>query len=271
MNRYYDILKLKLGEGIKFDKNFVTVDLSKVTNKDVIQNDDQFNANLHPNNYFFMSGGGSFLLKNRFLLTVKRSPSALVNPGKISLFTGRAEGPHEWNEPRHVVRELFEEILLFDGLKILYPRFMPYQEIIDEVYKIHFKDVNLRSAERADLQLEEISMSNCTLKILNGEQSKEDRVFIHINSRNDINILSLFLIDVDPERLMVRDAEESNFRRDIFLLDTETECLREVGKNSADKFKTVSRIDMTEHLCAMLDSIIAKKKNNAQPFRGLLK
>lgn len=253
MSRYYDILRLKAGEGILFDKNLITIDFEKVIKEDVIQNDAQLNASLHPNHYFFVSGGGTFLLQNRYLLTVKRSPTARINPGKLSLFTGRAEGPHEWNEPWRVVRELFEEILLFDGLKLLYPRFLPYQEVIDEVYKIHFKDIILRDAERMDLHLEKISISNCILKMLNRGKVTEYQAFTHINSRNDINILSLFSIAVDPERLVVKDAEEPNSKRVIFLLDIETECLREVSQNSADKFHVVSRADMTEHLCAMLE------------------
>lgn len=265
MSRYYDMVKLRVGEGIVFGSASVTVDLDKVTPQDIIQNDDEFHSNLHPENYFYVSGGGAFLFRGRYLLTVRRSLTSRVNPGKLSIFSGRSEGFSEWREPWRVVRELFEEVVLCEGKKIFYPRFLPYQEIIDAVYRNHFNDKYSHDFEFVDINLEEISLGDRVLMVLSQGTTREYRLFWHVNSRNDINILSLFSVDINPDFLVVFDNEELNTNRAIFLLDIETGCVREVNSNPAGQWQVMSRADMTEHLCAMLESLTTKLVGNVTP------
>lgn len=265
MSRYYDIVKLREGEGIVLGKDSVTVNLDKVTPQDIIQNDDEFHAGLHPENYFYVSGGGSFLLRGRYLLTVQRPLTARVNPGKLSVFSGRAEGALEWREPWRVVRELFEEVVLLEGRKIFYPRFLPYQQAIDEVYRLNFNDRYAREYEFVDLNLGEISLGAGVVRVLSEGVGNEYQLFTHINSKNDINVLSLFSININPDLLRVFDNEELNLDRVIFLLDIETGFVREVGSNHFGQWQMTSRKDMTEHLCAMLDSLAPKRVGKIAP------
>jgi hypothetical protein len=258
MSRHYDIVRLRAGEGIEVGTASVTVDLDKITPKDVIQNDDEFNSSLQPEHYFYVSGGGSFLFRGRYLLTVRRPLTARVHPGKLSIFTGRAEGLHEWREPWRVVRELFEEVVLFEGRKIFYPRFPPYQEIIDEVYRTHFTDKFSRDFAYADIKLEAVPLGERILRVVSEGCSSEYRLSYHINSKNDINVLSLFAVDLDPHEIRVLDAEDLNSSREICLLDIETGDVMVVGQGSANQWQVVEPGDMTEHLSAMLGLITRK-------------
>lgn len=263
MSRYYDIVRLRAGDGIEIGPDLVTVDLDKVTPKDVIQNDDEFNLSLQPERYFYVSGGGSFLFRGRYLLTVRRPLTARVNPGKLSIFTGRAEGVHEWREPWRVVRELFEEVVLFEGRKLFYPRFPLYQQIIDEVYRTHFTDKFSQDFTYADIELEVVPLGERVLRVVSEGSSREYRLSYHINSRNDINILSLFAVELDPHEIGVLDAEELNSSREICFLDVETGDVMVVGSDSAKHWQASSPKDMTEHLSAMLELITRKQPGKA--------
>ena len=260
MSRFYNIVRLRAGQTITIDENLVSVDLTKITVEDIIENDDQFNKSLDLDNYFFVSGGGSFLLNDRYLLTVRRPLSARVNPGKMSLFTGRAEGPDEWCQPWRVVRELFEEIVLFYDSKVLYPRFTPYQEVIDEVYKNNFNHLQLATTDFVDLKLKKLPLFNYVLRVIDGKQISEAQYFLHINYNNDINLLSLFSFDIDLDYFSAKDAEEISSIREVFLLDTESESIKEICSSSDGKFHPMQRTDMTEHLCSLLDGLLDLKK-----------
>lgn len=263
MSRYYDIVRLKSGQGIELNDTLVTVDLDKITPKDVIQNDAEFNSSLQPEHYFYVSGGGSFLFRGRYLLTVKRPLAARVNPGKLSIFTGRAEGLIEWREPWRVVRELFEEVVLFKGKTVFYPRFLPYQEIIDEVYRNHFNDRFSRDFEYTDLLLKAVPLDKSILAVVSQGIRSEYRLSLHINSKNDINVLSLFSVDLDPHEIGVLDVEDLNSSREVYLLDIETGNMTALGPNSANPREVVGSGDMTEHLCAMLAFITRKQSGEA--------
>jgi hypothetical protein len=258
MSRYYDIVSLKIGDGIELNDKSVTIDLDKVTPKDIIHNDDAFNESLQPDRYIYVSGGGSYLFDNRYLLVVRRPLTARVNPGKFSIFTGRADGYLEWQEPWRVVRELFEEVVLFKGNMIFYPYFPAYQEIIDEVYQKNFNDKYAESYLYTKLDLTSILPDENILKVISNGVSSEHRLSMHINSKNDINILSLFSVDLNPNDIQALDTEEMNSSRKIYLFDIETTQTRRVGLGDDEQWKPLSKENMTEHLLGMLDLI---KKN----------
>lgn len=263
MSRYYDILSLKIGDGIEIDDKSVTIDLDKITSMDIIQNDTQFNASLRSDRYIYVSGGGSYLFDNRYLLVVRRSLAARVNPGKFSIFTGRADGCLEWREPWRVVRELFEEVLLFRGNIIFYPCFPAYQEIIDEVYQKNFNDKFAESYIYRKLDLASVLPDENILNIISNGVSNQYRISMHINSNNDINILSLFAVDINPDDIQALDAEEVNSNRKIYLFDIETNQVRGIGLGKSEQWKPLSQENMTEHLLCMLDLM---KKNTRCDF-----
>ena len=258
MSRYYDIVSLKIGDGIEVNDKSVTINLDKVTSKDVIQNDDAFNASLRPDHYIYVSGGGSYLFGNRYLLVVRRQLTARVNPGKFSIFTGRADGYVEWQEPWRVVRELFEEVVLFKGSIIFYPCFPAYQAIIDEVYQKNFNDKYAESYSYTKLNLASVLLDENVLNVISHGVNSEYRLSLHINSKNDINVLSLFAVNLNPDDIQALDTEEINSSRKIYLFDIETSQVREFGLGKNGAWQSLSKRDMTEHLSGMLDLI---KKN----------
>ena len=258
MSRYYDIVCLKIGSGIEvFDKT-VTIDLDKITPKDIIQNDDAFNESLSPDCCMYVSGGGTYIFENRYLLVVKRPHTARVNPGKFSIFTGRADGYAEWAQPWRIVRELFEEVILLKGNTIFYPCFPAYQEIIDEVYKKNFNDRFAQDYLYTKLNLISVDLDESILNVISDGFKTQFNLSLHFNSKNDINVLSLFSVNLNLNEIQVLDAEEIDSSRKIYLFDIQTNQVREFGGAETEEWISLSKDCMTEHLCAMLRFIKVK-------------
>jgi hypothetical protein len=253
--RYYHIVRLKRGCGIVFDGNDLRINLDAVGHGDHIFDDRGFVAAQHPDYYTYVSGGGTILINGRYLVVVRREQTALVNPGRLSLFTGRANGPDEWVQPRHVARELFEELVLFIDGNMLYPRCGDFQPVIDSVYR----NAGRTHAE-FDLQLQEILLPKGTIEVSrDGEAFAPLRAYYHVNSRNDINVLHLFEAELDMERLTASDGEsEEDSTRSIAALDLETMTLRDLSDTAEQHDREdVTSSHMTEHLVAMVEMATA--------------
>ena len=127
ITRYYEIARLVEGKSLFVSGEGLTVVLSDAP---LLENDKQLHRAIHPSSYFWVSGGGTYLLNDRFLPIVQRAHQQTTNPGKWSLFTGRADTHEERANPELLVRELFEElILLQEGVPLL-PKTVDYQEIV---------------------------------------------------------------------------------------------------------------------------------------------
>lgn len=255
---YYSIARLRRGSGVVINGFDIDVDLDAIGHDDRIDNDVSLIAARDVDSYFYVSGGGSLLLGGRHLLVVRREADARVNPGRLSLFTGRADNSSEWESPWMVVRELFEELVLFADGEMLYPRCRRFQAIIDTVYS---------KAERGTgsfaLNLIETDLSTGTLKVRRaGRTVCEMQSFCHINSQNDINLLFLFEADLDLGRITAIDGESGSGLncREIGALDLETMEYTDLsGSAVATTECDASRLPMTEHLEAMICAIKRKR------------
>lgn len=212
--RYYEIARLTQGVSIDLFDDLLRVDLDKLTPQDSITNDMEFLAAQGKGVYFYLSGGGTLLINGRYMPVVRRPASAKIHPEKYSLFTGRAEGLTEWQNPTSVIRELFEELRVYKDGTLLVPKCPEFQEIIDNVYSAN-------TVINKPLELAHIPLHNKKLQVkYKGKESSLDG-FLYIGANGDINLLFVFAAEIALGGLKICDGESLNSGggREVFLLD----------------------------------------------------
>lgn len=258
---HYQLVQLHKNRDIFIKGNVLRVSMEKLLSEDIIGDDQLLNELYDPNIYNWVSGGGTYLINNRYLVVVRRSDLTRVNPGKFSLFTGRSDSAKERTEPRLIVRELFEELILFSHEKLLYPVNDKYQNIIERCYVDLENAGRFNIKARAAMPVTELNISESTIEIFDDGNANEMPLTWHINNKNDINVLFLFKVDIDVACLKAIDAEyhyeqgECIFHdRDVYLLDIHNKrlsCISDKNKQNID----LSVTEITEHLGYMLELI----------------
>lgn len=260
--RFYELAVLRRGKNIAFGPDgelYVELDCSDASRR--VTNDHELTAACGEGIYFFVSGGGSLLFENRFLLIVRRDAHVRVNPGQWSLFTGRAEGPNEWANPKSLARELFEELdILVDGLSASYscPKFG--------------EEISLGQAERRldanspELPIAPVSLPGRLLTVEErGRTLYSEPAFWHVNHRGDINVIHLFSCELPLNAISARDSERSaeGGGRIIGALDVQKMLLYSVGP----QFKLCEGIDATTLLMsAHLLAVVIALRGGVQPY-----
>ena len=214
MTEYYDIIKLQRSRDLFIKNREIIIQLDNIQVSDHVKNDVDFKRNLDLNHFFYISGGGTYLINERYLVVVKREAHSIVNAGRWSIFTGRASGSGEHRNPTLVLRELFEELLVYCGQSLCYPRNLRHQKIIDQAYSV-------RGQTAANIDLREVDLSNCKLTVYEGARVLySDNAFISINRNNDINMIFLFTLNCDLTQISFKDGEvDGRCPREIALLD----------------------------------------------------
>ena len=245
MTRYYEIARLTRGASAHFADDRISVDLDG--HAEIIVNDVQFNAARDPDDVFWLSGGGTYLINGRWLALVRRRDDAMVNPGKYSLFIGRSDNADERARPRALVRELFEELLLYRDGTLLKPQLAAHQEIIDTVYRG-------RIEPNAPLFLSEVPLFGRKVSVVASGVRHDDQLCCHVSTRNDINVFFLFAANLEMRGVTAADGEGQ--ARSIVLYDFRSgEVLPFSG--AADVGRRVTRSQMTEPLQFFLDHMPA--------------
>lgn len=226
MTRFYQIARLVVGRSVFPDETGLRIDLNTLSPGDLIENDVAFRAAIAPDAWFWLSGGGTLLLNNRYLCVVRRSPDARINPGKFSLFTGRADNDAERADPALIVRELFEELLLYEDGTLLMPKLPAVQPVIDAAYGAMRQAGIVAEGPSCDLPLIPVMLPRRQVTIRHGGATREHWLTWITGANNDINILSLFAADCDVSQLKARDGEfhlqDGSVRmaaRTVYLLD----------------------------------------------------
>ena len=216
--RYYQLLCLQRERDVSIDGLTLRVSLPPESERHIIENDVQLLNHVAPQHVFFFSGGGSILINGRYLLAVRREASARINPGQLSLFTGRSDGPHEWRAPEKIVREFFEELLLYRDGRPAIPECPEFQSEINQVYS-KFKDISY-STFRASLTVLKPARPYYVELYENQKLSAKTHCYWTINPRGEINLFYLFDAQLDIQSFSAQDGE---LRRDIVVLDCATE------------------------------------------------
>ncbi len=263
MMRFYSLIKLEKDASLIINKNNLFIDLDQADLINTINDDEAFRGSISPQNFFWVSGGGTYLVNKRYLFLVKRSGSARVNPNKYSLFTGRADSLDEQLEPELLVRELFEELILFSSGKVCYPSNKRYQKIIDSVYQDLESKFELAKYPKKQINLTLPDEPNQQVRITHRGGKQSFNLNYYINKNNDINILFLFSVELDIAKLTALDGEYHlnknevlKHNRDIYLYDTVTSSARNITAGKPRESVLIGENEMTEHLLHMLDGLV---------------
>ena len=249
-NIYYNLAHLKSGKDISFKKDKIIVNLSFISDEIIIQNDEQFNEVLNSKNYFYISGGGSFIFNKRYLILVMRDKKTLVNSNKLSLFTGRSNSYAEWKNPTLIMRELFEEVSIYKDNSLLSYKNKKYQSIINQIS-------NKESIPSSNfLDIEEFKISNFRLVICNNDRIIwNKKVFMHISNKNDLNLLYFFNINLNPEKLKFASYEDSlDNKRQVFFYDLLKKEILFLNKNNS-LVPEIKSHNLTEHCQFAIDHL----------------
>lgn len=263
MKKFYEIVRLKRRQNIDFKDSALEINLESLPQDAYLFEDNAFNASIAPDTFFWASGGGSILINNRYLAVVRRSKTAKVNAGKYSLFNGRADNLEELVNPTRIIRELFEELILLYDNALIYPLYPKHQTLIDVIYH-NLWDVRRipKSISAMYFPLSEKQLAKQPVSIYSQGIKHEYSLCYHVNSKNDINVLSvLCLNDLDIDRLSALDGEfhredhEIIFHnRDIFLYDIHTGQTQPLS-NKDEESSIITPQDMTEHLAYIINLI----------------
>lgn len=251
-NQFYKILCLKNNKQIFINKTKINIKFDNIIENKIIFNDKEFNLNISKNNFFYISGGGSFIFQNRYLLLTQRSNNTIINKNKLSLFTGRADNNDEWKKPSLIIRELFEEInLIKDNIPVYFIN-EKFQNSINKYQKYR------AISNRSKVKIEYMNISNYEIEILENNISLfKDRSLIHISKNNDINLLYFFNINIDPLTFKYESIEDNKISgRPIYFLDLKnTEKIFYLNNN---KFIEVNEhFECTEH-CLFSINLLSK-------------
>ncbi|MBM3706866.1 MAG: hypothetical protein FJW69_00780 [Actinobacteria bacterium] len=258
---------LKKPGSISFNKNQLYVDLDLVEFNNTIKNDKNFKCSIAPENYFWLSGGGTIIFEDNFIFLVKRNSDSILNPGKFSIFTGRSNNLNEKINPELIARELFEELLIFKNNSYLYPLNNRFQVTIDN----SFNEVDriFKISKNHAIQyynLENVNQQNKNIFIKYKGAERQFNLNYYINSKNDINIIFIFKSKTDLNELYAIDGEYFiignkviKLNRDIYLFNFKNFQAIKFSKNNIQKSIKLKKGDFTEH-CFYLITIL---RNNS--------
>jgi hypothetical protein len=271
MPRFYQIVRLIEGRSIFPHPDKFLVDLDAARESDLIENDIAFGAAIAPGTWFWLSGGGTLLLNGRFLVLVQRSAQARVNPGKYSLFTGRADDEVERAEPLMLIRELFEELLLFEKGVLLAPQLDDWQPLVDRAHAgMREAGILGRDVAQRPLVLTPIRLPDSVMRIRHNGAARDHRFTWTASFTNDINALFLFGAQCDIDRLTARDGEfyrddggqVVRSERELYLYDLTTEMAHPL--TSEGDARLVGRVEMTEPLQYLIG--LCQRPPQLEPF-----
>ena len=268
MSKYYQVAGLKLGSEILENAQSIMVDLSCALRRPFSHNDVDIITTLRKGDYIWASGGGTYLFNNRYLPIVQRHLHAKVNPKKFSLFTGRADNTEELFNPELLVRELFEELILFSGHCLFRPDCERFSGVIEKVFeKIELNlGLNIAGAKRLPLKHFLCAPKKITVRHESLAAPWEGMLDYHLSSNGEVNILFLLSGEIDIDKLQAMDGEYYILdgealcqQRNIYLYDIYTGLGKDITLNCrASEPMPIPRDSMTEHLRHLVDLVELK-------------
>ncbi|MBF0104187.1 MAG: hypothetical protein HQM16_02560 [Deltaproteobacteria bacterium] len=200
-----------------------------------IQDYASLKANWGSKGLIWVSGGGAYIINHEWVPLVKRSADSPTNPGRLTVSTGRAETDQELEQPCLLIRELFEEIVIFNSRRnsLLIPSFkgtgawsgLDITKIIAGVVKnIHHAFTGLESV---DACLKPEYHQDQLIVHVGGDVCSAHRTHCHVNKTNgEVNLLYAVHLDIpcsmDDLVLLDTECHEQNgrvvpLRREVYL------------------------------------------------------
>lgn len=263
MSKHYHVVGLIPDQEIQNMGAALEVNVTCALHRAPVHNDVELLKSQQKGECLWVSGGGTYLLNRRYLLTVQRPMDAKVNPGKFSLFTGRADSSEELLQPGLLIRELFEELLLYSGEQLCKPICEEFQGIIDRVYAQFPTALGIDVAEAVPLPLQTIELIPKTVTVINEGKLWKYPLNFHVSPNKDVNILFLLAGQIDLSSLLAQDGEyhiESGtivrHKRNIYLYDVGTSLGQNISipEHRQDAVE-ISLSAMTSHMRYLVESV----------------
>jgi len=201
--------------------------------------------------FYWLGGGGVYILNNRYLALIKRDNNAKTNPNKLSLCTGTPDTSDELRNPALLLRELPEELGITDVTYFYYPdRPHVTEESLRDYYDGHplFKG-KLCKVSSIDIPSLNLGLDELIISI--------DDTIVHIDAylalddyTNTYNVVfPVFLEGVDFNVIKLHDMENIDLEgkriflnRKVYLYDLKEKELLEKNLSPA-----LSKIVKTTH------------------------
>ncbi len=263
MSRHYHVIGLTPEHEFRNTGSGLEVDLTCALQRASVHNDSDLLKLQGQGEYLWVAGGGTYLLNQRYLLTIQRPIDARVNPGKFSLFTGRADCSEELLQPGLLIRELFEELLLYSGVRLCKPICEEFQGTIDRVYTQLSVELGLSLDDAVPFPLQAIGLPAKAVTVTNDGESQRYALNFHVSPNKDVNVLFLLAGQADLSSLSAQDGEyhiESGIvvrhARNIYLYDMETS----LGQNISARGRNTDPVEipldsMSSHMRYLVESV----------------
>lgn len=263
MSRYFHVIGLIPDKEIREEDGMLHVDITRALRRPAVHNDIDILAAQQKGESIWVSGGGTYLLNQRYMLTVQRPLEARVNPGKFSLFTGRADSNEELLQPELLIRELFEELILYSGHHLYKPVCEEFREVIDHVYAKLSAELEIDDADVKPLPLKAITLAAKNVTVINEGNAWRGALDYHVNQYKEINFLFVLAGEVELANLVARDGEYHlengktvEHKRNIYLYDVHTSMGQNISTiGHRQEQVAIPRDSMTEHMRYLVDSV----------------
>ncbi len=169
-------------------------------------------------------------------------------------------------QPRLLVRELFEELILFTGHCLLRPYCEGFLGVIDDVYIKLKTDLGLDIAASEPLHLVHLLCAPRMVSVTDNAARWEGILDCHVNSNGEVNMLFVLAGDADIDRLQAMDGEYSlvdgkavRQNRNIYLYDLHTGTGKDITiDRKRGELVPIPENAMTEHLRYLINVVRQK-------------
>lgn len=281
MSKYYHVIGLIPDKEILDKGDTLNVDVTRALRRQSVHNDGDLLKLQQKGECLWASGGGTYLLNRQYLLTVQRPMDARVNPGKFSLFTGRADCSEELLQPDLLIRELFEELILYSGNRLCKPVCEEFQDVIDRVYAKLSTMLDLDVADAVPLPLQAIELTTKNITVVNEGGLWERTLNFHVSPNKDVNILFVLAGQIDLSSLFAQDGEchvENGkivkHKRSIYSYDIKTsrgQNISAIGRRQNDvEIPLNAMTDHMRYLVKLVSSWLASSTSDNHPQAKML-
>ena len=263
MSKFYHVIGLIPENEILDKSGTLYVNATHALRRPPVHNDIDILSAQQKGECLWVSGGGTYLLNHRYLLAVQRPFEARVNPGKFSLFTGRADSKEELLQPTLLIRELFEELILYSGHHLYIPVCEEFQDVIDRVYAKLPEQLDIDATNAKPLPLRPIELASKNVAVINEGCSWKGNLDYHVNTNKEINVLFVLAGEVELDFLFARDGEYHlvagrgvEHKRNIYLYDIRTSMGQNISSIGHRQEKVhIPMNSMTEHMRYLVESV----------------
>ena len=203
------------------NKKFLKIFLNK---SNIKKNDIKINC---------FSGGGIFIINNKYVPIIRRSNTAKSNKNKLSTGSGKPSSLKEIYNPRLLIRELFEEIsFIKNDYLVIFKNYINknfiQSSISNKIYRyLKVDNKKIKKSFHNIIVNKSVKFNTDELIIiLPNNKQRKIKCMIHIDEKNEVNILFVINLKIGliKNKVIIKDTEFHDKKkfinsRDIFLVE----------------------------------------------------